>query len=478
MAVLTVTLVDRVQEILTRYNMLSPRGRIGVAVSGGADSVTLLYLLHQLRSRFATDLMVLHVNHELRGAESDGDEAFVRELAAKLELPIVVASGLPAPGNLEQEARRIRREFFLAGRRTHGLQSVALGHTRSDQAETVLFRLLRGSGLAGLAGMHPITSDGLIRPLLTVSRVEVREWAHAQGITWREDSSNLDPGFARNSLRLDILPALADTYNQNLEAVLAGTAGIAQAEEDYWNEQIETVYQKIARLTHLGLRFEISLINSLHTAVQRRLVRRAIAEIKGDLRSIDLQHVDAVLALCRSAQGHDRVLIPGIDALRSFAELLLTQPGTLSGQARGYSMPMKAGERCLLPHHMGSIYVRWVKPPAENCANFKGEEHSGQEEVDLDGDVVAPDGMLDSLTLRNWEPGDEMLRPGHKTADKLKSLFQENRILLWERRHWPVAIVGNEIVWAGRFGPAMKFKASQASQRILRLTFIGGAPVR
>src|SRR6478735_4184777 len=177
MSVLAGTLPERVAEIIPRYNMLPAGGRVGVAVSGGADSVALLHILRDLWS----ELVVLHVNHHLRGEESDGDEAFVRELAQSLGLTIVVEHAVPPAGNLEQEARRGRRAFFLRCREELDLKRVALGHTRSDQAETVLFRLLRGSGLTGLAGMRPASDDGFIRPLLTTSRDEVRRWAREQG---------------------------------------------------------------------------------------------------------------------------------------------------------------------------------------------------------------------------------------------------------------------------------------------------------
>ncbi|MBV9670017.1 MAG: tRNA lysidine(34) synthetase TilS, partial [Acidobacteriales bacterium] len=224
MSVLAGNLVDRVGEIIPRYSMLCAGDRIGVAVSGGADSVALLHILHGLSSRFAIHLTVLHVNHQLRGRESDGDEASVRALAASFGLDVVVSQAPIQGGNLEQEARRARLDFFRSCMATKNLQRVALGHTRSDQAETVLFHLLRGCGLAGLAGMRPVTSDGLIRPLLGVSRQEIREWARAEGIEWREDSSNADLRFARNRLRNESIPALTREFNTNLEGVLAGIA--------------------------------------------------------------------------------------------------------------------------------------------------------------------------------------------------------------------------------------------------------------
>ena len=153
------TLAHRVAEFISREKMLAPADRVGVAVSGGADSLVLLHLLHRLRSHFAIDLVVLHVNHQLRGAESAADEDFVRSIAASLGLDLVAFQGPVPPGNLEQEARDIRRAFFREAKAKYNLHRIALGHTLSDQAETVLFRLLRGSGLAGLAGMRPVTSD-------------------------------------------------------------------------------------------------------------------------------------------------------------------------------------------------------------------------------------------------------------------------------------------------------------------------------
>ncbi|MBV9677932.1 MAG: tRNA lysidine(34) synthetase TilS, partial [Acidobacteriaceae bacterium] len=145
--------------------MLSEGDRLGVAVSGGADSVVLLHILHALSGALRLELTVLHVNHQLRGADSDADEELVRRLAEFYMVSILVQHGPPPQtGNLEQEARRIRRAFFRRARQDGNLRGIALGHTQTDQAETVLFRLLRGSGPTGLAAMPFVSKDGLIRP--------------------------------------------------------------------------------------------------------------------------------------------------------------------------------------------------------------------------------------------------------------------------------------------------------------------------
>src|SRR4051794_363130 len=165
--------------------MTSPGDRLGVGVSAGADSVVLLHLLRSLSERFQIQLTVLHLNHQLRGSESDSDEEFVRTIADSLELPAMFERAqIASAGNLEQAARLARREFYHRVMRQCSLRRVALGHTRGDQAETVLFRFLRGSGTAGLAGMRIVTHDGFIRPLLTTTRDEVRSWATAHDIGW------------------------------------------------------------------------------------------------------------------------------------------------------------------------------------------------------------------------------------------------------------------------------------------------------
>ena len=451
--------VDRIAEIITRYNMAPPGSRIGVAVSAGADSVVLLQLLHRLTDRSAVHLHVLHVNHQLRGAESDADEAFVQALAESLGLRCSAERAQLAPGNLEQAAREARRRFFFRIRDELELSKIALGHTRSDQAETLLFRFLRGTGTTGLAGMRFATADGLIRPLLAVGRREVRAWAAAEGIGWREDSSNQDVRFARNRLRHETIPGLERDFNPNLEGVLANTAGVAQTEEDYWDLEISTRYGQIIKRTQLGLFLQISELTSLHVAVQRRLIRRAIFDLRGSLRSIDAQHIDSILGICHSSEGHDRVLAPGVDALRSFGTLLLTEPGKLTDQKRHYRLELIPGEERELPYNAGSIFLH-----TESCANLNDSPEKSTEIADLRAGSCR-------LFARNWEPGDEIQLTDYRSARKLKALFQEQKVLLWERRHWPVVICGEEIVWVRRFGCSAKYKGPVNGLGGLRLIY-------
>ncbi len=467
---LTRDLVRRVGEILNVYNMLPHGAHVGVAVSGGADSVVLLHILHALLQGTDKQLTVLHVNHGLRGAESEADENFVVNLAGSLSLPVLRISAPIARGNLEQEARRGRQKFFLICRQKHGIDRIALGHTRSDQAETVLFRLLRGSGLAGLAGMAPVTRSGLIRPLLFTPREEIREFAEAANLRWREDGSNGDLRFRRNRLRLITLPQLGQDYNPKLEEVLARSAQIAQAEENYWSGQITRLARRLITPVSVGLTIPVAKLQQLHCAQQRRLLRKAVLLLRKSLRSIDLSHIDGILRICESEHGHDRVMIPGVDAIRSFETLLLTGPETMK-QARGYELPVLLPAAVELPFQAGRLAIRAVNTREPNCVTVEDTAGFAAEKVHRGRNAVRMLRPGEELAIRNWEPGDTLQPVGASRPDKIKTLFQENRIVLWERRHWPVLVVDGEIAWVRQFGTDARFCPPLDCPSFLQISF-------
>src|SRR5580704_7352801 len=216
-------MLDRVAEFIAAHRMFEAGQRVGVAVSGGADSVFLLHVLRELAPRWDLRLSVIHINHGIRGAASIADAEFVRQLAATLGLPFHLRQAdVPSiDGNLEEAARNVRHSFFAELIAAGAVDRVATGHTRSDQAETVLYRILRGSGLTGLSGILPVTREGLVRPLLEIDRGEIETWLRERGIAWREDQTNRDRTYARNRLRHEILPLLRDAFNPQLDQALA-----------------------------------------------------------------------------------------------------------------------------------------------------------------------------------------------------------------------------------------------------------------
>ena len=221
--------------------------RVGVAVSGGADSVALLRVLLELRSELGIVLCVAHFNHGLRGEQSAADEAFVADLAAQHSLEVVVHRGdvrehaLASKLSLEAAGRAARYRWFAHVAQQQRLDQIATAHTLDDQAETVLLKFLRGAGTRGLAGIYPIVNRNqfrIVRPLLCVTRVEVESYLSSLGQQWREDESNLDHRFLRNRVRHELLPLLERDYNPRLRHLLSDLAKLSQGEQHYWDELV------------------------------------------------------------------------------------------------------------------------------------------------------------------------------------------------------------------------------------------------
>jgi len=482
MEVLERAMIERVADLIDRCRMFERGHRVGVALSGGADSVCLLHLLRELGPRWELKLEVLHLDHQLRGEESRGDAGFVREMAGELGLAAVVRAvdvrGLSRESgeNVEQAGRRARREFFLGMLRDGRLDRVALGHTRSDQAETVLFRFLRGSGTAGLAGIRPVTREGLVRPLLEIDRSEVLDYLRERGIPWREDSSNLDRSFARNRIRHELLPALARDWNPALRESLARTAALAQDEEAYWLEAVGALAGTHLRVEGRAVCVQTGPLLALPRALARRLIRRAIETARGDLRQIDFPHVEQVLGLAWGKKAHDRMQIPGLEVFRSYDWLRLRPSGHGREEDQDYQFVVSVPGEYRIPGSPKTIELELVELPVAGNGPDKLKliprqgPDSGYTRGESELDWSRISGVLQ---LRNWRPGDRYRPAGRAGQSMMKRLFQQARIPLWARRGWPMITCGEKIVWSAQFGPAAECAATSNSRTRLRVREIG-----
>jgi tRNA(Ile)-lysidine synthase len=450
---------DRIACTIERYRMLNRGQRVAVAVSGGADSVCLLHLLVELAEPWNLALSVLHVDHRLRATESRQDAEFVRALAARLGLPFHLCElDLSSRGgNLEQDARNARLAFFHEQLRTGHADRVALGHTRNDQAETVLFRFLRGSGTAGLSAIRPTTEEGLVRPLIEIERNDIEGFLRERKIPWREDSSNSTTDFARNRIRHHLLPQLAATWNPAIVETLAHTAEFAQGEEAFWE-------QEIARLAALHLTrngdsvlMRAESLAAMPLAAARRLARHAVHLAKGDLRGVDFRHIERILELAAAPGGAGRTQVPGLDVRRSFDWLRF-----------GVSLPRKP--YTLIPLVPGITTVPGTGF-AISLELIEKTETTGltQNVYNIEMGCLDWKRLAGSLQLRNWRFGDRYQPIGIPGAEKLKTLFQLQRIPAWDRGQWPVLTDGASIVWTRRFGAAAALAAGPESTIVLKV---------
>ena len=446
--------LDRIRQTIARFDMLHAGDNLGVAVSGGADSVCLLHVLLDLRAEFGLSLTVIHVDHNLRGAESQADAQFVHALAQQLSAPFHLRT-LELDlrrGNLEQEARRARYGFFRDLIRAGAVQKVAVGHTRSDQAETVLYRLLRGAGSAGLAGIRPVTDFGVVRPLLQVTRREVEDWLKERAIPWRQDATNAELRYDRNRIRHQLIPRLEAEWNPGLQETLAQTADWAWEEEQYWQSHVGQFAKDWVRFAKDEAVVDAARLNSLPVAVVRRLIREIVRQVKDDLLGVGFAHIEAIRELAADPRGSGRRQIAGVEVQRSFNWLRFVKTGDADRDDPDWQFPVTVAGRYSVPPEACTIDLELV------CNNgvYNGSLNA------LDGERVC-----DPLVLRNWRAGDRYRRQGHAGVEKVKKLFEKYHVPLWERRNWPIITVGDRIAWVSQFGPAAEFAVNANSRMVL-----------
>ena len=418
---------------------------VGIALSGGGDSVALLHILLRLGYR----VHALHLNHLLRGEESERDEQFVRDLCVSLGVPLDVrrADASASGGNLELAGRCLRRQYFADAMAALPLACVALGHTRSDQAETVLFRLVRGSAPRGLAGILPVTREGLIRPLIEISRDEIRDWLAAEGLSWRDDSTNTDTARHRNRIRSVTLPALAREHNPEVEQALARLAHLSYEDERYWETLTSRLLARHFQPGPAGsLVADTPSIAKLPAALRRRLLRAALNAVREPGPELGFDHIERAHALLSTPSAS--ATLPGLLLERSFDRLRIARPAP---PPPVFETPLPGPGRWPVP---GGDFVLHLRV------------------YNTDGSGLDPAILDRPLSLRGWRPGDAYRPEGAARRIKLKELFQRSRIPSWERPFWPILWESDRIVWAWQFGPAAEYAAAPSAARSVAVDFL------
>jgi tRNA(Ile)-lysidine synthase len=452
-------LQQRVLNYIRKHGLLKAGDRVGIAVSGGADSVASLRLLLELRKEIGVVLSVVHFNHKLRGDASDEDERFVARLAQEHKLELHCESGEVATYaaekhlSLETAARQMRYQYFRRLLVEERLNRIATGHTLDDQAETILLKLVRGAGTRGLAGIYPQLpvpgsqfSAFVVRPLLGIRRKELEAYLLGLGQSWREDTSNRDLRHMRNRVRHGILPRLERYLNPGVREALADTAEIARAEEDYWQKEVSQALPSVWARAALT----VSALAHLPLALQRRVIRAASESL--GLR-LDFHHVEEILALSSNRPGSDK----GTELPDGW--VVRRNKGELRFEVQKVAPNKLDFEYCLsIP---GSVEV------PETESRFEAVLISGNAAKGYNpGDLLDRALLASEVKVRNWRPGDRFWPSHTKVAKKIKELLQEQHVTGPERKLWPVVVSQTEVIWLRGF-PAPKGLLAQSDEAVL-----------
>ena len=482
------SLSQRLLQQIEVQKFARPGDRVGVGVSGGADSVALLLLFIELREKLGIVLSVVHFNHKLRGKASDVDEKFVTKLASRHELEFHHASADVArkaekeKANLEDAARRARYDYFGSLVETGVCTRIAVGHTADDQAETVLAHILRGTGLAGLGGIHPVAGP-VFRPLLNIRRAELRAYLRCKKQSWREDKTNRDTKRLRARIRKKLLPLLEKQFQPAVVEHLTTLAELAREDESFFDAMKEQRATRVVRERDGSLKLSLAdlfgapLKGGFNTeftksaergaakkdslAVSKRMVRHIVVQLKTHEGELGARHVDAVLELARTGRNGSSLLLPGGVEVRKDREAVLVRVAQKAeantprsgNRSFEYDVDLSRGTQDLRVPELGCVFrLRVIDWPST------GEENKKREMV-LDRER-----LRSPLVLRNWRPGDRLRPSGHQNAHKLKRLLNEKHISRWEREGWPVLASGEALVWARGFPVAAEFAADERTR--------------
>ncbi|MEW5977208.1 MAG: tRNA lysidine(34) synthetase TilS [Acidobacteriota bacterium] len=433
-----------VRRTVDENQMFCHRDRVLVAVSGGADSVALLHLLVQFRETHDLSLSVAHFNHRMRGAESDSDADFVQSLAERFGLPCYIgAAGRSSPRDLssarsEQEARELRFRFFLDLVKSHGFQKVALGHTLDDQAETVLIRLLRGSGTLGLAGI-PATRQGLyVRPLLRARRRDLLDYLRAADLKWREDSSNRTPAYLRNRIRLELIPFLEREFNPAIVETLSQTARLLREDEQFLSQLAEAEFARLARVEGGEIVLDARATVRLHPSLQAQVLRWTYLKVSPGFEMPSAHHLSDFLSLLNPGKSGRQVYDGRVRVYREFDQLRFKLQATSP-------LPESYDYWLGVP---GVVEVVEAGVVYEAALLQDSDPKSGPNRWAL---WLSAEECREGLKVRNWRPGDRYRPQGSSGVKKVKELFGPHKVPLSLRRTWPVICLGARIILVKAF---------------------------
>ncbi len=440
--------------------MIAPGELVLVAISGGADSTALLSALAELKTQLKCRLRAAHLDHGIRGAAAAADAEAAADLARRLRIPFSKHRG-DAPVyakthelSLEVAARELRYEWLETTAERYKANRIATGHTQDDQAETVLLNLLRGAGPRGLAGIPPVRGR-IIRPLLKVTHHEVEDYCRAKGLAFRLDRSNLDLAFTRNRVRHEIIPAL-HRLQPAVVSHLASLAEIMRDEDEAWTQLAEF---NVARLAEArGRRLVLSLFDlyNMPKALQRRVLRAAVARVKGDMLDFDLERTEALLQLALSGRTGAVVELPGgLQAVRSYDEIIIRAASPVSHQ------PV-AGELMLpVPGEIAIPEIGWkITAHLTRTKRYPKNQYSAL----LDADKVSV-----PFTVRTRRRGDRFQPLGLAAPTKLQDFFVNAKVSQEERDRLPLVLSGGRIVWVVGHRIAEEVKVLKETRRTIRL---------
>ncbi len=453
-----------VKKTITKYDMLQPGERVVAAVSGGADSMALLHSLWEMRRDFRLHLVVAHLDHGLR-PEAAQEKSFVRKAAAELGVPFISRRADVRQKQhelrltLQEAAREARYAFLQEAAKAHQATKIALGHTADDQAESIIMRLLRGSGTRGLSGIPPVRGGIFIRPLIEVWREEVESFLQERKVAYLSDPSNRSLHFLRNRVRHELLPILQQ-YNPRFRQTLVQMADLFRAEEKFWQKIMEEKFPALVRSRKKdSITLDIPSLAAQPLPLRLRYFRHAIENLSGNLRRVGLPHILLIESVLQNPEPNKSLQLPqGLCVAKAYQALTLAK-------SREEAIPFE--HVVLGPGYVeipeigrGMSFEVEARKPTVRFENSSGVALLDYDTVDF------------PLIIRSPRPGDRFQPLGMEGEKKVKDLFIDCKIPAAQRRRIPLLFKEDRLLWVAGVRMDHRARLKPETQRILRVELL------
>ena len=455
---------EKVLSTINKYNLIESGDKIVIGISGGPDSVCLLHILNRLKEKLDIEIYAAHLNHQIRGIEAQKDALYVSNMCDEMGITCFLKS-IDVPKyckdnslSIEEGARKLRYEMFDEIKQKTKSNKIAVGHNLNDQAETILMRVMRGTGLQGLRGIEYSRENGIIRPLLDIERNDIEKYCEVHNLNPRIDESNLQNIYTRNKIRLELIPYMMDNFNTNLIESIVRMSNSLRSDSEYIESQSEAKFKDICKFTSDTVNIRIDDFSKLHNAIKVRILRKGIKHILGDTNFIDQKHIEDIMEFENESKINKMLTIPrGVFVYRKKDCIILTTTEIINEEIEfSYNIPTN-----------GFVKIKELKTIIETQTMSKDRYKNAK--LDKMSRGFDLNKIKGGIVVRSRQQGDKIKLVGG--TKKIKDLFIDLKIPREERCKVPIISDEQGILQVGEYKSSENYKIDENTKEVLKVSF-------
>ncbi|MCT4508979.1 MAG: tRNA lysidine(34) synthetase TilS [Tepidibacter sp.] len=460
-------IINKVRDTIKKYNLVNDGDKIILGVSGGPDSICMLHILNYLKDEFNIKIYAAHLNHKIRGIEAQKDAMYVAKICDIIRVPCFIrAIDVPAyckekGVSLEEGARILRYNMFFEIKEKISADKIAIAQNINDQAETVIMRIMRGTGLQGLKGIQYKREDGIIRPLLDIDREDIEKYCEQNNLAPRIDQTNLEEIYTRNKIRLKLIPYMVENFNPNLKESISRMTNLLKDDSDFIMEESNKSFNDICnKISDNTISLDIDKFINTHKALKNRIIRKCIDFVLGDIKGIEQKHIQDVNNLINSHKNNLRIDLPkGLLVYKKNTSIIFTDEDLVEEKiSYDYIIPKS-----------GYIKIKESNTIVESkILNIDEYQKSKSDKYIKFFDA---DKIKGNLSIRNRRNGDKIKLLGLGGSKKIKDLFIDLKIPKEERDLIPILSDENGIMWVIGHRMSEDYKIESNTRNVLRISF-------